>query len=148
MPRGRPKTLPPSRFVGVLIPLAMLDKVEAVRKNGQKCCSSYSFSEAVRDVLAKGLDLTWKPVQHNAEPAPKVEQKKEYSFEEKLEAHRGLVRSLVANRPKGQHWTTAIKRSADSLKLSYWTALDLYHGSNDPKHIADMRYLIASFNKR
>jgi hypothetical protein len=147
MPRGRPKTLPPCKFVGVLIPLAFLDKVEDVRRAGQKGCSSYSFSEAIRDVLAKGLEVTWKPVQHNVESAPNVEQKKEHSFEDKLQACRKCVRSFVATRPQGQHWTTAVKRAANALEFDYWTALDLYHGSNDSKHIERMRYLVNNFYK-
>jgi hypothetical protein len=140
MPRGRPKTLPPCKFVGVLIPLAFLDKVEDVRRAGQKGCSSYSFSEAIRDVLAKGLDVTWKPVDHGkaqpkVEPASSVEQKKP-TYEEAYTAFQKEVREYVRNRPKGQHWATALKECLKeywgdddyTLKL-YSEILTVYRGS-------------------
>jgi hypothetical protein len=129
MARGRPKTLPPSRFVGVLVPISMLDKVEDVRREGQKQCSAYSFSEAIRDVLAKGLDVTWKPVQHE-------EEKKQYDYQEMYSRFAKEVRNHVHNRPRGQHWTTSLKDymrlqwgdDADGLKM-YEDILTVYRGS-------------------
>lgn len=142
MPRGRPKTLPPCKFVGVLIPLAFLDKVEDVRRSGQKGCSSYSFSEAIRDVLAKGLEVTWKPVDHG-KAQPSVEQKR--SFQEELQALRKTMKLIVQERPKGQHWTTAIKLAAKDFGLCYWDARDLYYRSSNAEHIANMK---AWYDKR
>jgi hypothetical protein len=136
MPRGRPKTLPPSRFVGVLIPISMLDKVEDVRREGQKQCSAYSFSEAIRDVLAKGLDVTWKPVDHG-KVQPKVEQKKEHSFEEMWSAYRQAVNTILKNRPKGTSVEYGCQRAASFLDIDLDNARRLYFGF-DTQPVKDM----------
>jgi hypothetical protein len=137
MARGRPKTLPPSRFVGVLVPISMLDKVEDVRREGQKQCSAYSFSEAIRDMLAKGLDVTWKPVERQEQK--KKAKLKRVSFERTLGIYQNRMRIAVRTRPSGQHWTTAIKNKAKEWDMPYWTAANIYHGSINHEHIAYMK---------
>ncbi len=137
MARGRPKTLPPSRMVTMLMPLTMIEKIEGVQQKGLKGCSSYSFSEAIRDTIAKGLGIEWKPVERQEQK--KNAKLKRVSFERTLGIYQNRMRIAVRTRPSGQHWTTAIKNKAKEWDMSYWTAANLYHGSMSSEHIANMK---------
>lgn len=112
---GRKKTLPPSTFVGVLIPNDMLQKIDSMAQNGRKDCSSFSRSEAVRDLLAKSLGVKWKPV------AVKVEEEKPMTDEQatrRLKKWADKIRKQTEENT-GEHWASRASRVAKENGLPY-----------------------------
>ena len=111
---GRKKTLPPSTFVGVLIPNDMLQKIDSMAQNGRKDCSSFSRSEAVRDLLAKGLGIKWKPV--------KVEEEKPVTPNQakmRVSKWAAKIARMSVEKVDGEHWTRTVSRVAGESGLTY-----------------------------
>lgn len=111
---GRNKTLPPSTMVALLIPNSMLAMLDANRFEGRKGCSAFSRSEAIRDAIAKGLGITWKPVVLDNDDDTMTDAK----------ATAALVRwaegvSKAANTRTSEHWTRQVKKVAQQNNISY-----------------------------
>ena len=128
---GRNKTLPPSTFVGVLIPDSMLAMLDANRFEGRKGCSAFSRSEAIRDAIAKGLGISWKPVEQPKEE--KVDAKPQKSIfateittdelaKEYLYQWARLI-NTEANRTTKFHWTKQVSKTANNFGIPYDVAL-------------------------
>ena len=113
---GRKKTLPPSTFVGVLIPNDMLQKIDSMAQSGRKDCSSFSRSEAVRDLLAKGLGVKWKPV------TVKVEEEKPITLNQakmRVSKWAAKIARMSVEKTDGEHWTRTVARVASENGLTY-----------------------------
>jgi hypothetical protein len=115
---GRKKTLPPSTFVGVLIPNDMLQKIDSMAQNGRKDCSSFSRSEAVRDLLAKSLGVKWKPVTVKMEEEKKTDTVTDKQATRRLKAWADKVRKQTEENT-GEHWASRASRVANENRLPY-----------------------------
>lgn len=141
---GRKKTLPPSTFVGVLIPNDMLQKIDSMAQDGRKDCSSFSRSEAVRDLLAKSLGVKWKPV------AVKVEEEKTVTPNQakmRVSKWAAKIARMSVEKVDGEHWTRTVARVAGDSGLTYDDVLSLRtlrHTSFRPYELLQIRYELNS----
>lgn len=141
---GRKKTLPPSTFVGVLIPNDMLQKIDSMAQNGRKDCSSFSRSEAVRDLLAKSLGVKWKPVTVKAEEEKPITPNQAKMRVSKWAAK---IARMSVEKVDGEHWTRTVARVAGENGLTYDDVLSLRtlrHTSIRPYELLQLRYELNS----
>ena len=113
---GRKKTLPPSTMVAVLIPNTILAVLDANKDKGRKGCSAFSRSEAIRDAIAKGLGVKWKPVTVKVEEEKPITPNQAKMRVSKWAAK--IVRTSV-EKADGEHWTRTVARVASENGLSY-----------------------------
>lgn len=114
---GRNKTLPPSTMVAVLIPNTMLAMLDANKHKGRKGCSAFSRSEAVRDAIAKGLGITWKPVEQPEEKVDASTMTDAKASAELVGWANIMQARLRRNTP--QHWATRMSNIAKETNLPY-----------------------------
>ena len=141
---GRKKTLPPSTMVAVLIPNTILAVLDVNKDKGRKGCSAFSRSEAIRDAIAKGLGVKWKPV------TVKVEEEKTVTPNQakmRVSKWAAKIARMSVEKVDGEHWTRTVARVAGDSGLTYDDVLSLRtlrHTSFRPYELLQIRYELNS----
>jgi hypothetical protein len=101
-------------MVAVLIPNTILAVLDANKDKGRKGCSAFSRSEAIRDAIAKGLGVKWKPVAVKVEDEPVTDKQ----ATRRLKAWADKVRKQTEENT-GEHWASRASRVANENRLPY-----------------------------